>query len=193
MSEPVRCAWVLDNPISRCYHDDEWGRITHDERYLFEMLMLEGAEAGLSWHQILSRRDAYRLAFHDFVPERVVRMHKNEITDILNRGEIIRHRAKADAVVHNAHAFLAVQESFAGFYNYLWSFTNGTQVQNCWENHCEIPVKTPLSIQMSKDMKKRGFLYVGPVICYAYLQAVGVVNDHTVDCFQWGACNARVV
>jgi len=179
-----RCSWSTNEDIYIRYHDEEWGVPVHDDRKLFEFLILEGAQAGLSWITILKRREAYRDAFDQFDPEKVARYDKTKIEELLQRTDLIRNRLKINSAVTNAQAFLKVQEEFGSFDKYIWSFVDGEPIQNKWKKLNEIPAQTPLSVKISKDLKKRGFKFVGPTIVYAHMQATGMVNDHLVDCFR---------
>jgi len=179
-----RCPWPGDDPLYRDYHDREWGVPVRDDRRLFEMLILEGAQAGLSWRTILHKRDAYRAAFAKFEPASVAGFRSARIERLLENRGIVRHRGKVAAAVENARAFLDVQREHGSFARYLWSFAGGRPVQNAFRTLREVPARTELSDALSKDLKRRGFKFVGSTICYAYLQAVGVVNDHLVGCFR---------
>lgn len=183
-----RCPWSLGSEDYIAYHDEEWGVPVYDDRVLFEMLILEGAQAGLSWHTILKRREGYRRAFHHFDPTLVAEMTAEDQERLMENVEIIRNRLKIKATIHNAKAFLRVQEECGSFSAYLWAFVKGYPVVNHWESLSEVPAKTVLSDAISKDLKKRGFSFVGSTIIYAYLQGVGVVNDHLVSCFKYEAC-----
>lgn len=185
MGPLTRCAWAERSPLEQAYHDSEWGTPVHDDRLLFEFLMLEGAQAGLSWITILRKRDAYRTAFDGFDPERVARYDETKIGELLANPGIVRNRLKITAAVNNAKRFLAIKERFDSFDAYLWRFVDGRPRQNAWRSMAEVPARTAESDALSKDLEKRGFRFVGSVICYAYMQAVGMVNDHTVDCFRW--------
>jgi DNA-3-methyladenine glycosylase I len=179
-----RCRWVADaDPDYIRYHDSEWGRPVHDDRRLFEMLTLEGAQAGLSWLTILRKRANYQKAFSRFDPKRVARFDAARKAALLLNAGIVRNRLKIDSTVSNARAFLAVQQECGSFDRYLWSFVEGRPVINRWRTNRGLPARTDLSDRISKDLKKRGFRFVGTTIIYAYLQAVGVVNDHARDCF----------
>jgi len=180
-----RCAWVGSDPLYREYHDREWGVPVHDDRLLFEFLTLEGAQAGLSWITILRKREAYRDAFAGFDPRAVARFDDTKVAALLANPGIVRNRLKVASAVANARAFLKVQEEFGSFDAYLWRFVDGRPIQNLWRSITEIPACTPLSDAMSRDLKQRGFRFVGSTICYAHMQAVGMVNDHTADCFRW--------
>ena len=183
--EPVRCPWVpLDDPLYVAYHDDEWGVSLHDDVRLFELLTLEGAQAGLSWRTILYKRDGYRAAFHGFEPRRVARLDPERL---LADARIVRNRLKVESTIANARAVLAVQKELGSLDAYLWSFVGGKPIVNEWRTLAEIPAETAEARAMSKDLKRRGFRFVGPTVCYAFMQAAGLVNDHTVDCF----CYAR--
>lgn len=183
--EIVRCGWAGTDPLYVHYHDEEWGvPVRGDEHKLFEFLTLEGAQAGLSWITILRKRDNYRAAFDHFDPALVARYDDAKIADLLLNPGIVRNRLKVNATVINARAFLAVQDEFGSFSDYLWRFVDGAPVQNHWNTLSEIPAETAQSKQMSKDLLKRGFKFVGSTICYAMMQACGMVNDHTVTCFR---------
>lgn len=185
LSRFVRCSWAGNDPLYRDYHDLEWGVPVHDDRRLFEFLILEGAQAGLSWLTILRKRENYRAAFAGFDPERVARFGEAEKIALLANAGIVRNRLKVAAAIGNARAFLAVQEKFGSFADYMWRFVDGRPIQNAWRDIGEIPATTPVSDAMSRDLKKRGFRFVGSTICYSHMQAVGMVNDHTVNCFRW--------
>ena len=184
---PTRCPWATSDPVYVAYHDEEWGAPLHDDRRLFEMLVLEGAQAGLSWLTILKRRDAYRRAFDGFDPRVVARYGEPEIARLLADSGIIRNRLKVRAAVTNARAFLDVQAEFGSFDRYIWNFVDGRPLQNAWQQLTDIPARTALSDTLSKDLKRRGFSFVGSTICYAHMQATGMVNDHLVDCFRYHA------
>ncbi|WP_077302811.1 DNA-3-methyladenine glycosylase I [Virgibacillus pantothenticus] len=178
-----RCQWVTDDAVYIAYHDHEWGKPQYNDQKLFEMLCLEGAQAGLSWITILKRRENYRLAFDQFDPIKISKYSDQKIEILLQNEGIIRNRRKVNAFIKNAQAFLKVQEEFGDFCTYIWSFVGGKPMINHWQTHEEVPAFTKESEQMSKDLKRRGFQFVGPTICYAYMQATGMVNDHTRDCF----------
>lgn len=180
-----RCAWCGSDPLYIDYHDQEWGVPLRDDHRLFEMLVLEGAQAGLSWLTILRKRENYRKAFTGFDPEQVARYGEQEIARLLQDAGIVRNRLKIEAAVKNARGFLQIQEEWSSFADYLWDYVDGRSVVNTWRDIAEIPAHTPLSDRLSKDLKKRGFNFVGPTICYAFMQAVGIVNDHTIDCFRY--------
>lgn len=181
----IRCAWAGTDPLYCAYHDREWGVPVHDDRLLFEFLTLEGAQAGLSWITILRKREAYRQAFAQFDPVVVAGFDQAKVAELLANPGIVRNRLKVGSTISNAAAFLKVQEEFGSFDAYLWRFVEGRPVQNSWKSLAEVPARTPVSDALSKDLKKRGFRFVGSTICYALMQAVGMVNDHTVDCFRW--------
>ncbi len=181
-----RCAWVPDDPLYRDYHDLEWGVPVHDDRLLFEFLILEGAQAGLSWATVLKKRDNYRRAFDNFDARKIAKYDNRKIAKRLSDPGIIRNRLKIHAAVQNARAFLQIQKNFGSFDGYIWQFTGGQPIVNSWHTIKEVPAQTPESDTMSKDLKKRGFNFVGATICYAFMQAVGMVNDHTMDCFRHG-------
>jgi DNA-3-methyladenine glycosylase I len=181
---PCRCGWAGSDPLYVAYHDSEWGVPLHDDRRLFEFLILEGAQAGLSWITILRKREAYRAAFANFDAARVARFGAEEELALLANPGIVRNRLKIAAAVTNARAFLEVQSAFGGFDKYLWGFVDGRPIVNRWKTLAEVPASTPVSDALSKDLKRRGFKFVGGTICYAHMQAVGMVNDHTVDCFR---------
>ena len=185
MPDRPRCPWALQSELERDYHDREWGSPRHDDRVLFEFLILEGAQAGLSWSTILGKREAYRAAFDGFDAERVARYDEAKRAELLENPGIVRNRLKVDAAIGNARSFLKVQEEFGSFDAYIWRFVEGRPKRNAWPDMAAVPASTPESETMSRDLRKRGFRFVGPVICYAYMQAVGLVNDHTVDCFRW--------
>jgi DNA-3-methyladenine glycosylase I len=180
----VRCAWARD-PLSIDYHDREWGVPLHDDRALFEFLILEGAQAGLSWSTILRKRPAYRVAFQRFDPRKVARYDEAKIATLLANDGIVRNRLKIAASVRNAQAFLAVQKEFGTFDRYIWQFVGGQPRQNRWRRSEDLPARTAESDAMSKDLVKHGFTFVGSTICYAFMQAVGMVNDHAVNCFRY--------
>ena len=180
-----RCAWAGTDPIYVEYHDTEWGVPLHDDRRLFEFLLLDGFQAGLSWITILKKRSNYRSAFDDFDPEKIARYKSHKIKSLLSDKGIVRNRLKIEAAVQNAGAFLAVQREFGSFNDYIWQFTGGKTIKNAWKTMADIPAQTDASAAMSRDLKKRGFKFVGPTICYAFMQAAGMVNDHVVDCFRY--------
>lgn len=178
-----RCSWVkLDEPIYVKYHDEEWGVPVYDDRKLFEMLCLEGAQAGLSWLTILKRREGYLAAFDQFDAEKIVQYDEEKLEALRNEERIIRNRLKIKSVVTNAESFLAIQKQYGSFSNYIWSFVDGKPLTNSWESSEQVPITTEISDRMSKQLKKDGFKFVGSTICYSYMQAVGMVNDHTTNC-----------
>ena len=184
MPEQKRCAWVnVDNALMREYHDREWGVPTHDDRRHFEFLILEAAQAGLSWSIVLNKREGYRRAFSEFDPEKVARYTKAKIEKLIADPGIIRNRLKIEAAVITARALLAVQEEFGSFDKYCWQFVGGKPRQNRWKSTGQIPATTAQSDEFSRDLKQRGFKFVGSTVIYAHMQAVGMVNDHLVDCF----------
>ena len=192
MSSPndkKRCKWAGSDPLYRAYHDDEWGVPAHNDRRLFEMLMLEGAQAGLAWITILRKRENYRKAFDGFDPHKVSRYTDRRLEKLLTNEGIVRNRLKVAAARTNARAFLAVQEEAGSFDDYIWQFVGGKQVQNRHRTLKEIPATTAESDAMSKDLKKRGFTFVGSTICYAFMQAVGMVNDHVIGCYRYKELN----
>jgi DNA-3-methyladenine glycosylase I len=180
-----RCQWVSLDPLYIRYHDKEWGVPLHDDRKLFELLILEGAQAGLSWITILKKRENYRKAFDHFDPGKIAAYDSEKISSLLSDQGIVRNQQKIVATVQNAKAFLKIQEGFGSFGAYIWQFTDHKSVKNSWKATKEIPAKTETSAAMSKDLKKMGFKFTGPTICYAFMQAAGMVNDHTTDCFRY--------
>ena len=182
-----RCFWVSDDPDYIAYHDHEWGVPVHDDQKLFEMLLLEGAQAGLSWITILKRREAYRRAYDGFDPHKMAVWTEDKLWALREDTGIIRNKLKIAAARTNARAYLNIVEEEGSFSDYLWSFVGGGPIQNTWSKRDEVPVMTAESDAMSKDLKKRGFKFVGSTICYAFMQAVGMVNDHTTDCFRYEA------
>ena len=181
----TRCAWAKGNPLMVQYHDAEWGVPVHDDRVLFEFLVLEGAQAGLSWETILKKREGYRLAFAGFDPVRVSQFGEVEVARLLADPGIVRNRLKVRATIANATGFLAVQREFGSFDRYVWRFAGGAPIRSGFRGLGDIPAKTPQSDALSKDLQRRGFTFVGSTICYAFMQAVGLVNDHMVDCFRY--------
>jgi len=181
-SAVIRCSWAR-NQLSIRYHDEEWGVPLHDDQKLFEFLILEGAQAGLSWDTILKKRDNYRVAFDEFDPRRVAAYDRRKIQSLLRDTGIVRNRLKINAAVQNAKLFLKVREEFGSFDRYIWQFVGGRPIVNPWCSK-QVPASTKESDAMSKDLKKRGFTFVGSTICYAFMQAVGMVNDHAMDCFR---------
>jgi len=179
-----RCGWVSDDPLYAAYHDEEWGVPVHDDRVLFEFLLLEGAQAGLSWSTILRKREGYRKAFSGFDPRRVARYDRRKLERLLADPGIVRNRLKVASAVANASAFLAVQAEFGSFDAYVWRFVDGGPIRNRWRRLRDVPASTRESETLSRDLKKRGFRFVGATICYAFMQATGMVNDHLSDCFR---------
>lgn len=189
---PIRCAWAEGNgPVYIAYHDTEWGVPVHDDRIQFEFLVLEGAQAGLSWSTILNKRDGYRKAFAGFDPAKVARFTRRRIETLLQNPAIVRNRLKVESAVSNAKAFLDVQEEFGSFSDYIWAFVEGRPLQPRRKRDTDIPASSPESDALSKDLKKRGFRFVGSTIVYAHMQATGLINDHVVDCFRHKACSNR--
>jgi len=185
------CTWAQSHELHRVYHDTEWGTPVHDDRLLFEFLILEGAQAGLSWLTILKKRDGYRRAFHDFDATKIARYTDKKRATLLADASIVRNRAKIDAAIRNAKAFLAVQDELGSFDRYVWQFTGGKPTVNRWKSMRDVPARTRESDAMSKDLLARGFKFVGSTICYAFMQATGMVNDHTVDCWRWKAVQKK--
>ena len=188
----TRCHWAENGgPLYAAYHDEEWGVPQHDDRVLFEFLILEGAQAGLSWSTILNKRETYRKAFGLFDVRKVARYDKARIATLLNDPGIVRNRLKVESAITNARAFLEVQKEFGSFDAYIWQFVGGKPIQNSWKAMKQVPASTKESDAMSKDLKRRGFKFVGTTIMYAFMQATGMVNDHTVNCFQWKQLQGR--
>jgi DNA-3-methyladenine glycosylase I len=184
--ERNRCAWVANaDAVYLAYHDDEWGVPSRDERHLFELLILEGAQAGLSWSTILRKRDGYRRAFAGFEIETIARFGEDDVQRLMQNAGIVRNRAKIEATITNARACLDLSSELGGLGTFLWSFVGGVARQNAWRSLSEMPAETAESRAMSKDLRRRGFKFVGPTICYAFMQTAGLVNDHTVDCFRY--------
>lgn len=179
----TRCRWP-SNPLSIAYHDEEWGVPVHDDRKLFEFLVLEGAQAGLSWDTVLKKRERYRQVFAKFDPKKVARYDRRKVASLLKDPGIIRNRLKIASTISNAQAFLEIQKEFGSFDKYIWGFVNHRALQSAWKQDDRLPAHTKESDAMSKDLKKRGFRFVGSTICYAFMQAVGMVNDHSVECFR---------
>ena len=180
-----RCTWCGNDPQYVAYHDEDWGVPVYDDRLLFEMLILEGAQAGLSWLTILKKRDNYRQAFHDFDATRIASYDQKEIDRLLQNAGIVRNRLKIEATIKNARGFLQIRDEFSSFSDYLWRYVDGKPIINSWQDVSVIPANTRISDQLSKDLKKRGFNFVGSTICYAFMQSIGMVNDHTIDCFRY--------
>jgi len=186
MTEPMRCRWASDaGELDQIYHDTEWGVPLHDDQMLFEFLCLEGAQAGLSWSTILKKREGYRKAFHNFDAKKIAKISEAKVEKLLQNHEIIRNRLKVNAFIKNAKVFLSIQKEFGSFDSYIWSFVGSKPIQNKWKKQSDAPSVTPIAETMSKDLKKRGCSFVGPTICYAFMQATGMVNDHTTDCFRY--------
>ncbi|HLE15319.1 MAG TPA: DNA-3-methyladenine glycosylase I [Anaerolineales bacterium] len=186
----TRCAWAGTDPLMVAYHDEEWGVPVYADNKLFEFLVLEGMQAGLSWMTILRKRENFHAAFDGFDPLRVSGYGEQKVLELLANPGIIRNRRKIEATIQNARAFLELQEEFGSFSHYMWGFVEGKPLINAWKTMSEIPAQTPEAANLSKDLVRRGFRFVGPTICYAHMQAVGMVNDHTVDCFRYAACQA---
>jgi DNA-3-methyladenine glycosylase I len=190
-SRRVRCAWA-SNELAVRYHDEEWGVPVHDDRTLFEFLILEGAQAGLSWNTILNKRENYRAAFDHFDPALVARYDRRKVQQLLQNPGIVRNKLKVSSTVENAKAFLRVREEFGSFDRYIWQFVGGRPRVNKWKSLRQVPARTADSDAISKDLKRRGFKFVGSTICYAFMQAVGMVNDHVVGCFRYSPAHRRV-
>ena len=180
-----RCTWPGNDPLYIKYHDEEWGVPLHDENQLFEFLILEGAQAGLSWITILKKRGAYRKAYHDFDVEKVARFNSRSVERLLNNAGIVRNRLKIAASITNAKSYLDIQEKHGSFNDFIWNYVDGKPIQNNYKTLKQIPAFTPLSDKISKDLKKRGFKFVGSTICYAFMQAIGMVNDHVTGCYRY--------
>jgi DNA-3-methyladenine glycosylase I len=185
ISEMSRCAWAGEDPLYVSYHDEEWGVPVYNDQALFAKLLLDGAQAGLSWITILRKRESYYAAFDDFDPEKMAHYDETKIAALLDNPGIIRNRQKVNAFVRNAQVYLTLQDELGSFSDYLWGFVGGSPIVNTWETMPELPTTSPESEAMSKALKKRGFSFVGPTICYAFMQAVGMVNDHTTNCFRY--------
>jgi len=191
MDNKVRCEWVSGgNELYYEYHDEEWGRPVHDDQMLFEFLTLEAAQAGLSWATILNKREGYRKAFDQFDIEKVAQYSEEKIATLLENPEIVRNKLKVNATVINAQRILEMQKEFGSFDAFIWQFVDGKTIQNMWEGMSDVPASTAGSDAMSKELKKRGFKFIGTTICYAFMQATGMVNDHTVDCYCYSKCHA---
>jgi DNA-3-methyladenine glycosylase I len=184
----TRCVWCGDDPLYQQYHDQEWGLPCRDDKKLFEFVLLEGAQAGLSWITILRKRENYRKAFANFEVEKVAAFNEQDIERCVGNVGIVRNRLKINSAISNARCFMEVQAEFGSFSNYFWGYVDGTPIVNHWASHSEIPASTALSDRISKDMKKRGFKFFGSTICYAHMQAMGLVNDHTTDCYRHAQC-----
>ena len=189
-SGPPRCPWCGQDPLYVAYHDREWGVPVREDRLLFEFLVLEGAQAGLSWRTILHKRENYRRAFQGFDPERVARMGETQIQALLDDPGIVRNRRKLESAVKNARAFLKIRDQHGAFWPYLWDFVQNQPIQNTWRTLQEVPATTPLAERISRELKAQGLTFVGPTIVYAHMQATGMVNDHLVDCFRWAELGA---
>lgn len=183
-----RCQWCVGDDLYQHYHDTEWGVPCREDNQLFEFLVLESAQAGLAWITILRKRENYRRAFANFEPEKVARFNRRSIERLMNDAGIVRNRMKIESAINNARRFLVVQEEFGSFANYIWAFVDGEPIQNRWRNEDQVPATTALSDNISKDMKQRGFRFFGSTICYAHMQATGMVNDHRIDCFRHRQC-----
>src|SRR3954454_1188859 len=184
----TRCSWVNQDPLYINYHDHEWGVPVYDDRLLFEYINLEGAQAGLSWYTILKKRDNYRQAFDHFEPEKIINYDESKVAELLQNEGIVRNKLKINAVITNAKAFFKIVDEFGSFQAYIWSFVDGKPIQNHFKVSSEVPATTEISDRLSKDLKKRGFKFVGSTICYAFMQAVGMVNDHITTCL----CSQRL-
>ncbi len=184
-TQPTRCWWCGDDPLYQKYHDEEWGAALHDERRLFEMLCLEGAQAGLSWITILKKRDNYRAAFDHFDAAKMARYDDAKIAELLGNPGIVRNKLKVHGFVKNARAYLELRNSGTTFDRYLWDYMDGKPLQNSWKSLIQVPANTPLSDRLAKDLKKKGFTFVGSTICYAFMQATGMIQDHTTDCYRY--------
>ncbi len=185
MSELIRCPWAGSDPLYIAYHDNEWGKPVHDDRLLFEFLILEGAQAGLSWITILKKRENYRKAFDNFDPILISEYNDEKIAQLLANAGIIRNRLKIGAAVTNARAFLKIQQQYGSFDSYMWGFVDGKPIRNAWETVKDVPASTPLSDKFSRDLVQRGFKFVGSTICYSHMQAIGMINDHITSCFRY--------
>lgn len=179
----IRCSWLTEDPIYIKYHDTEWGEPQYDDIKLFEMLCLEGQQAGLSWITILRKRDNYRKHFHNFDPLKISQMDNMEIQQLLSNSDIVRHKGKIESIINNAKCYITMQKNGEEFSQFVWNFVDQKPIINNWKTNKEIPTQTDISVEMSKDLKKRGYKFVGSTICYAFMQACGLVNDHIVDCF----------
>jgi len=192
-----RCYWANSSPLETLHHDEEWGVPIHDDRMLFEMLILEGVQSGLSWATVLSKREGYLKAFDNFDAEKIAKYSPDKVESLLNDKGIIRHKLKISAAIENAKLFLDIQKEYSSFDKYIWSFVGGKPINNQWSSATEVPASSPESHCMSKALKKKGFKFVGPTTCYAYMQAVGMVNDHIKSCFRYAEvlklqeCTAR--
>ena len=185
MKHKTRCAWVTDDPLYMHYHDVEWGVPIFDDQRLFEFLILEGAQAGLSWITVLKKRENYRACFDSFDPKKIIHYNENKIKTLLKNPGIIRNRLKISSTITNAKAYLDILDDNGSFSDFIWSFVDGAPIKNSWKTFKNVPSKNSISDAMSKELKKRGFKFIGSTICYAFMQAVGMVNDHTIDCFRY--------
>ncbi len=183
MTDKIRCSWAQGNQLEEKYHDAEWGVPVHEDKVLFEFLILEGAQAGLSWSTILNKREGYRQALDNFDVQKISNYGEEKIAELLSNPGIVRNKLKVNSTVTNARIFIEVQKEFGSFDSYIWQFVGNKPIINAWESASQVPVSTPESDAMSKDLKKRGFKFIGTTICYAYMQAMGMVNDHATDCF----------
>jgi DNA-3-methyladenine glycosylase I len=189
-AKPNRCPWA-EHPLETLYHDEEWGVPQHDDNKLFEFLILEGAQAGLSWLTVLKKREEYRKAFQNFDPAKVARFGPEKIAQFMDNPGLIRNRRKLDSAISNAKAFLKIQDEYGSFDRFIWRFVDGKPLQNAWSKLEQLPAQTAQSQAMSKELKKRGFNFVGPTICYAFMQATGMVNDHLTSCFRFDQLRAK--
>ncbi len=187
-SNKTRCQWTGSDPLYISYHDQEWGVPVYDDRILFELLVLEGAQAGLSWITVLKKRESYRKAFDNFDPSKISEYDRSRIDHLLSMKSLIRNRKKIESAIRNASAFIDIQKKYGSFSNFFWRYTDGAPIQNRWETITEVPASTSLSEKISRDMKKNGFSFVGPTIIYSMMQATGMVNDHLVSCFRHSEC-----
>lgn len=192
-SKQTRCGWCLGDPLYESYHDNEWGVPCFNDHTLFEFLVLESAQAGLSWITILKKRENYRQAFANFDAEKIAQFDQSNIDQLIQNPGIIRNKLKIQSTISNAQQYLAVQQQYGSFADYLWAFVNGIPIQNKWASLAEMPAFTPLAEAISKDMKQKGFKFFGKTICYAYMQAVGMVNDHTITCFRYRECQTTTI
>ncbi|CAG9119527.1 unnamed protein product [Plutella xylostella] len=180
--EPIRCEWLTNDAFYIKYHDEEWGRPIRDSQKLFEMICLEGQQAGLSWRTILDKRENYRKAFHNFDPHRISQMTDKEVEKLSQNNNIVRHKAKVNSIINNAKAYVSLEKEGHDFGEFIWSFVEGESIVNNWKSNSEIPTETSISVDMAKSLKRKKFTFVGPKICYAFMQACGLVNDHLVNC-----------
>ncbi|XP_045761743.1 DNA-3-methyladenine glycosylase 1-like [Maniola jurtina] len=178
----IRCSWLNEDPIYITYHDTEWGKPQYDNIRLFEMICLEGQQAGLSWITILKKRDNYRRLFHNFDPYKIAQLNSEDVNKLLTDSGIVRHKGKIESIVNNAKCYITMKENGEDFSDFIWGYVNNSPIENYWKSNCEIPAETDVSIELSKALKRRGFKYVGSTICYAFMQACGLVNDHITDC-----------